>query len=40
MKKAGITICHIWANLAFKLFKKPSQDYNKSEAAEEIEELN
>ena len=28
------------ANLAFKLFKRSPQDYNKSEAAEETEELN
>jgi len=34
MKRAGVNICHIKANLAFKLFKKSSQDYNKSEAEE------
>ena len=40
MKRAGITICHIKANLAFKLFKRSPQDCYKSEAAEETEELN
>jgi len=38
MKRAGITICHILASLAFKLCKKAPQDYNKGEAAEETEE--
>ena len=33
MERAGVTICHILASLA-------PQDYNKSEAAEETEELN
>ena len=34
MRRSGITICHIKANLACKLFKKSPQDYNKSEAEE------
>ena len=40
MKRAGITICHIVANLVLKLFKKSPQGYNKSEVAKETEELN
>ena len=41
MKRAAITICHILANLAFKLlFKKSPLAFNKSEAVEETEELN
>ena len=40
VKKAGITICHVLANLALKVFKKSPQDYNKWGAAEETEELN
>ena len=39
-RRAVITICDIQANLAFKLFKKSLQDYNKSEVAGETEELN
>ena len=36
MKRAGITICHISVNLAFKKFEKSLHHYHTSEAAEEF----